>query len=397
LIGVVVSEDINNVLTVKIKSKPANYLAPLLLPDYPFGPHMQSSTMSSEFDDTKISRAFRERLSIIGASTVGMNQLNCNISIKPPLVLTAPEPCIYTLHDVTVLTGEWQIITREGHLLDYFVQTPHPPFSAYLGVPGVQGLVYPSPSEITVDTAVLLGGCRNYCHWLFDYLPRLILLPESLRQKPILVNGDMQEFQSQSIEALGLKLDLHHLPYPGAITVRNLVGLSLRSICTSFPFRADIIACVRKAFEPFFSRSRPWRKVWISRAVQNHSRLTNAAEAEQVACAHGFEVVYLEHLTFLEQVHLFSEAVVVAGPHGAGFANGVFAPPGMRLIELMSPEFDQVYNPATIFSFVADVLGHQKQRIVCRPVGQCDDGHWVNQRYEADLDYLTRVLGASVQ
>lgn len=44
-------------------------------------------------------------------------------------------------------------------------------------------------------------------------------------------------------------------------------------------------------------------------------------------------------MSFADQVQLFGEAEIIVGPHGAGFANAVFAQPGATLIELFSPHY----------------------------------------------------------
>lgn len=48
----------------------------------------------------------------------------------------------------------------------------------------------------------------------------------------------------------------------------------------------------------------------------------------------GFSIVQSESLTFREQVELFSRAGVIAGLHGAGLTNGVFAPRGTKILEI---------------------------------------------------------------
>ena len=45
----------------------------------------------------------------------------------------------------------------------------------------------------------------------------------------------------------------------------------------------------------------------------------------------------LEKLSFLQQVELFSQADAVAGPHGAGMTDLLFAPRGIPVLE-MFPE-----------------------------------------------------------
>jgi capsular polysaccharide biosynthesis protein len=48
----------------------------------------------------------------------------------------------------------------------------------------------------------------------------------------------------------------------------------------------------------------------------------------------GYEVVVAETLDLADQIRLFSSARGIAGLHGAGLANMIWAPPGCRILEL---------------------------------------------------------------
>jgi hypothetical protein len=343
-------------------------------------------TLHEAIDPAVAKHFFNERLEGMGLDTAAFAQHE--IEGFSPEFKYVSTPGLSRLENVTVLSGEWVIHTQDSAYLNYCVQSPYPPVSAYFAP---FGLMHPKVQHADVEAAFLLGGCTNYCHWLFDFLPRLLMLPEHLRSVPMLVNGDFTRFQEASVQALGLQLNLLKLNYPHACKVRNLLVMNIESGCTLPPFKPEIVRLVRAAFERYFSPGPATRKLWISRAAQKHSRLANSEEAQALAVSRGFEVVHLEHLPFVEQVRLFSEAAVVAGPHGAGFSNMVFAPAGTRLIELMSSEFDQSYQPEVMFSFIGQVLGQRVQRLIGTSVGTCD-AHLVNQRYHADLTALDSAL-----
>ncbi len=65
----------------------------------------------------------------------------------------------------------------------------------------------------------------------------------------------------------------------------------------------------------------------------------NEQELEPILIDHGFEVIEAENLSFAAQVCLFSQAEVVAGPHGAGLTNILFAPEGCKVLELFQPSY----------------------------------------------------------
>ena len=65
---------------------------------------------------------------------------------------------------------------------------------------------------------------------------------------------------------------------------------------------------------------------------EGSARSYNQAELIEVSSRYGFDVVYLEDLSFRESVRLFTQAETIIGPHGAGFANSVFAGTGARVL-----------------------------------------------------------------
>ena len=61
-------------------------------------------------------------------------------------------------------------------------------------------------------------------------------------------------------------------------------------------------------------------------------------EIESIARKCGFGIVMPQTSRVAEQARLFSEAAVIAGAHGAGFANLVFVSAAIRLVELIGPQ-----------------------------------------------------------
>ena len=43
----------------------------------------------------------------------------------------------------------------------------------------------------------------------------------------------------------------------------------------------------------------------------------------------------ISKLDFSEQIHLFKNAKIIIGPHGAAFTNIIFSNPGLKIIELI--------------------------------------------------------------
>lgn len=79
------------------------------------------------------------------------------------------------------------------------------------------------------------------------------------------------------------------------------------------------------------------RRLYVSRQDAAARRLVNEDEVAARFEAAGFEVHNLVGLTFEAQRVLFSQASHIAGVHGAGLANHVFAAAGARMLEIMPP------------------------------------------------------------
>ena len=79
------------------------------------------------------------------------------------------------------------------------------------------------------------------------------------------------------------------------------------------------------------------RRIFLARKPENKRKLVNREAIEGIAQRHGFEVVYLEDLAFIDQIRLVRSARFVAGPEGSAFFVCFFAQPGTRLCILNHP------------------------------------------------------------
>lgn len=305
---------------------------------------------------------------------------------------------VYIIENATVLAGEWFVVAADQVLADFYVQQPMPPLSAYLmqfvGERGID-LLFEPPVPLAVDEAFLLGGCSSYTHWLIDYLPRLALCPDA--ELPLLINGPLGSHQREALALLGVnEARLVALDYPAAYEVRRLHYPSLASSCIVPPhfFRPVLIDWLRHAFaQCFVPGGKAARRLFISRAgaVTEHGlRLINHHEIATEAERLGFEIVAPETLGFAEQIAMFSSAAVIAGAHGSGFANMIFAPPGAAIIELIGPMF--AADPlSTAFQKFAAHLGQRHTRLVGVAAGPVVLNHPPYETYTIDPTAFARA------
>lgn len=95
---------------------------------------------------------------------------------------------------------------------------------------------------------------------------------------------------------------------------------------------------------------KPWRRLYISRNTGR--KMANESALIGGLSQRGFEIVCLETLALHEQIRLFQEAAIIAGPHGAGHANIIWSSPGTQILEVFHPSW---MHPC--YAFLSEMLG----------------------------------------
>jgi hypothetical protein len=84
------------------------------------------------------------------------------------------------------------------------------------------------------------------------------------------------------------------------------------------------------------------RRIFLSRQSFTQRQLVNEPEIIEVLTRHGFDVVYPEKLSFIEQIELFYSADLVVGSASSALTNCIFCNPSARVIALIhgNPSFN---------------------------------------------------------
>lgn len=267
---------------------------------------------------------------------------------------------------VIALERAW-VLGREGCVCDSAGEMlgAVSPRAGYLGGwahPLLQRL-RPWQASGQLPEAVLLSGghADNYYHWMFEVLPRALLLEQAgveWRALPVLAPTDMA-FQRESLAVLGIA-DVRALQAEGVISVGRLH-------CTLPPFaqrvpRAAVCNWLRSCLGA--KTDGPRRRLLIQRRHGKRS-IRNFDELAAALVPLGFEIVAAEKLTFAEQVARFAAADCVVAAHGAGLANLVFCQPGTRVIELLSADY-----LTRLYADIATDCALEYRAVVTRPVGR---------------------------
>jgi hypothetical protein len=202
--------------------------------------------------------------------------------------------------------------------------------------------------RLPVATWVCERVFDNYSHWLTAHLPKLLLLKSEGLLADVLFPRERPAFIDDSLRMVGIDPTLF-IPFePGSpIHVDRLTVLSTDR------FRRELLRLPSEAC-PIPIPESPDRRVYISRERAARRKLINEHELWPLLRDAGFEKVFMEDLTFDEQVSLMRQTSILAAPHGAGLTNMMFCPPGTHIVEIADLDF-----PNPNFYAVASAMRHR--------------------------------------
>lgn len=200
------------------------------------------------------------------------------------------------------------------------------------------------PVEIDGSVAVVAApGGNVYAHWLCDVLPRLLLLKkEGILDKvdKIVMSIGFLEYQIKTLERLGI--DPKKIVNSFDDTEFHLRAKTL--FVPSYPNgNATVNGWAAEAVRGFFlPKNEPLEKsgrYYVSREKAVGRQVKNEAEVVSfLERQYGFKKIFAEDYSVEQIAGIFSGAECVAGPHGGGFTNLIFCPPGCKVIDIFPPE-----------------------------------------------------------
>jgi capsular polysaccharide biosynthesis protein len=202
---------------------------------------------------------------------------------------------------------------------------------------------FPRVYRVPEAASITLEHNANYCHFLFEGLPRLRILERCGLGKdiPIYVNAG-KAFQRQLLPLFGvparrwIAASKHPLLQARRLWVPTYPGYQGK-------FTPEAIAYLRTTILARLEKESPLRpperRIYISRRDATSRRILNEAQIETRLRAHGFECLCLSDLPVLAQLRAFAEARVVVAAHGASLTNIAFSSAGTSMIEIFPEDF----------------------------------------------------------
>jgi capsular polysaccharide biosynthesis protein len=189
------------------------------------------------------------------------------------------------------------------------------------------------------------SGHKNYFHWLFDILPKIKIFSEGQDIQSInyFYLAKLQPYQKKTLEIL--KLD--HIKILDCNKYRHIIGDQVFSV--DHPWYQGgyiseeaknlsnwIVPWINKKFLPYAEYFESNEKIFLDRSESpnNHCQIENNNEVIDFLNKNGFTSYKVGQLSFEQQIHLFKNAKIIVGAHGAAFANLAFCSPETQVIEI---------------------------------------------------------------
>lgn len=199
-------------------------------------------------------------------------------------------------------------------------------------------------TQVSGNLVVLPGDYQseNYCHWLLDELPKILLAGIDIQDIKIAIRDLTQPFQYESLRRFGIKAE-------NIIPVADFTAIKADKLIVFTEMRDDTAPAwhgASWALEPMrlhlsatSSPKHTPRKIYISRAGARGRRIINEDALIPILRQAGYQIIYPEKYSFQEQIKLFGAASHIIAPHGAGLANLVFCQNLRQLIEIFPPGY----------------------------------------------------------
>ncbi len=222
-------------------------------------------------------------------------------------------------------------------------------------------------------------GAFNWYHWLIEILPMAFLaerLPDQYAIYPFIIPQKIAQIETFR-DSLGLFLngrktsliDEKGCLFKELIVIDPIANgpYNLRDgfwpTKEMFSYNPKLLMEFRNAIleRLHIEQKAPSELIFLAR--ENDRRAFNQDEIENIAIRNGFRLVYMEKLSFREQVELMFRAKIIVGASGAAFSNILFCQKGARVLSWLLPQ----YRGFSSFSNLAHAVGADMRYIFSEP------------------------------
>ncbi|SDO53785.1 Capsular polysaccharide biosynthesis protein [Methylobacterium phyllostachyos] len=303
------------------------------------------------------------------------------------------------VYDVAAHPRRKDILIQDGVNLDQIMMAAFGRTRALIEIP---------ENAERIEAGLVMFGLqsRNYGHWFSEFVPRMLCYndPRCPDGIPLCIDDHMPGTHEEILSLLDTRnRPVIKLP-PRPVSFGTL---GMAPVPAFFPFDmkprqtfydtiwpADIFGMIRerileRARERGVLSERNDRRLFISRKAFTQRVLENEQEVADRLRPLGFEVIYPETLSFLEQVALFHSAALVVGSSNSSLNNALFARPGCQILGLIHEDLS--FNFRGYTSYV-EAGGAQITFLRGKSSARKDNVHAFHANYRVDPKRVTDAV-----
>ena len=248
-----------------------------------------------------------------------------------------------------VILKNWRVVKSSIIYKDRFDKYNKIKFISKYALPS-----FPFSSKKKTYISIADEWCKNYCHWTFEALSRLVVLKEKCPESILVLPKSYLkiEFVVKTLEAFKIRPK-------DILTIKKNCNLKFAKLffvpCTNN--EVDIFSTlgyfdflrfkeIKNQILSYYKSSKGinfGERIYISRnckSRKNIRQVVNEAEAEELLGKYGFKTVYMENLSFVEQISVASNAKFIVAVHGAGMANAMFMKENGAILEMATKDWN---------------------------------------------------------
>lgn len=268
---------------------------------------------------------------------------------------------------------------------------------------GSMGEIRYRKTEITFDKALFLCGSAysNYYHFLMEILPRLALSEQKniYPDWPILADAGLKEIPSLYAALRMTNVNQHQIIWVELNTLYHVRKLAYVSPVTWAPMNMkhslwpkgkDYVLCKQaiQCMKELITKQAAElevKRLYVARYQTKNVRLLNDREMAELCTEYGFQVIFPEKLSFIEQVAYFHSAEYIMTCAGAGCTNAIFCREGTTMYMVVPRRHESILWPTVIINAGVRLLLIDA-KIVKEASYAAGDG------FEVDLQEVKKIL-----
>jgi len=225
----------------------------------------------------------------------------------------------------------------------------------------------------------------GYFHWMFEMLPRLMLVKENLNEYTLLLP---EQYTLPFFENTLKAFRLQHIQ----IIPRNSYCYAPRLVMPEHAaptgnYNETLMQKLRDQFLSFYSDNNLslGDKIYISRKKANYRFILNEDEVIKTLEALGFKTVCFEDYSYGEAISIMQNTRYLVSIHGANLVNMMFMKPGSSVFQFIT----NGNSSDLVYYSLANAYGHKFYNQFCSYVNPRPGNYW---NLTVDIDLLKRNM-----